>query len=145
MRITLLALPLMFAATPALAQQAAAPPIAIPPQLSDPATADRLAGAMQALSRVFLNLPVGEVQAALEGRQPTAAEKRMTVRDMGRQDDPNFDRNFERQIAATGPMVRQSVKVLVDALPSMMQGMGQAQQQIERAISNMPQPGYPKR
>ena len=65
MRITLLALPLMFAATPALAQTASAPPIAIPPQLSDPATADRLANAMQVLSRAFLNLPVGEVQAAL--------------------------------------------------------------------------------
>ncbi|HYI42992.1 MAG TPA: hypothetical protein VD768_05155 [Sphingomicrobium sp.] len=145
MRITLLALPLMFAATPALAQQAAAPPIAIPPQLSDPATADRLAGAMQALSRVFLNLPVGEVQAALEGRQATAAEKRMTVRDIGRRDDPNFDRNLEQQIAATGPMVRQSVKVLVDALPSMMQAMGSVRQSMERATANLPQPGYPRR
>ena len=64
---------------------------------------------------------------------------------MGRQDDPNFDRNFERQIAATGPMVRQSVKVLVEALPSMMQAMGPVRQSMERAIANMPRPDYPKR
>ncbi len=30
---------------------------------------------MQALSRAFLNLPVGEVQAAVEGRPPTPADK----------------------------------------------------------------------
>jgi hypothetical protein len=50
------------AATPAAAQ----PAPAIPPELSDPAVADKLGNVMQSLSNAFLNLPVGEVQAALE-------------------------------------------------------------------------------
>jgi hypothetical protein len=37
------------------------------------------------------------------------------------------------------------MKALAEALPSMMQGLEQAQKSLERAAANMPQPGYPKR
>jgi hypothetical protein len=100
---------------------------------------------MQVLSKAFLDLPVGEVQAAVEGRTPTAAERRMTVRDVARRDDPNFDRNFQRQIAQTGPMVRQSMAAMSQALPAVMQGLQQAGKALERAAANMPDPTYPKR
>jgi len=69
----------------------------------------------------------------------------MTVRDMARKDDPNFDRNFQRQMAQTGPMMRQSMKALGDAIPAMMQGLSQAGKALERAAANMPDPTYPKR
>jgi hypothetical protein len=85
------------------------------------------------------------VEAALEGRQPTAKEKKMTVRDMGRADNPDFDRDMQQQMANARPMIEQSMKALSSALPAMMQGMGQMQQSLERAISNMPDPTYPKR
>jgi hypothetical protein len=113
MRIQLMLLPMLMVAAPATAQTAVPPvtqpAIQVPPQLADPATAQRLGNAMQALSKAFLNLPVGEVQAALEGRQPTRAERKLTVRDLGRRDDPNFDRKFQEQIAATTPMIQQSM------------------------------------
>jgi hypothetical protein len=144
MRSSLVLFPLLIAA-PALAQAAPPPAIQIPPQLTDPATADRLASAMQALSKAFLDLPVGEVQAAIEGRQPSAVEKRLTVRDVARRDDPNFDREFQQQMANARPMIQQSMKALGQALPGMMQGLGQVQQSLERAIANMPDPTYPKR
>jgi hypothetical protein len=67
------------------------------------------------------------------------------VRDLGRRDDPNFDRKFQEQIAATTPMIQQSMKALADALPAMMQGLQQAGRAIERARANMPDPTYPKR
>jgi hypothetical protein len=140
----LLLAPLMLCATPVLAQPA--PDTAqIQRVLNDPAMADRLANTMQVLSKAFLDLPAGQVQAALEGRQPTAAERRMTVGDMARRNDPNFDRNFQRQIAHSGPMIRQSMKAMSDALPAMMQGMQQAGKALERAAANMPDPTYPKR
>jgi hypothetical protein len=145
MRAQLMILPLLLCAAPAVAQTAPAPALQVPPQLNDPATADRLARALQALSKAFLNLPAGEVEAALEGRQPTAKEKKMTVRDMGRADNPNFDRDMQQQMANARPMIEQSMKALSSALPAMMQGMGQMQQSLERAISNMPDPTYPKR
>ena len=126
----------------------AAPPprvVQLPPQLTDPATGDRLADAMQAISRAFLNLPVGEVQAAVEGRPPTPADKRLTVREVARRDDPNFDRNLERKIAEARPKIQASMRALATALPQVMQGMRQAREAIERAAANMPDPNYPKR
>jgi hypothetical protein len=147
MRAGLMLLPLVMCAAPSLAQAPAtpAPRAEVPPVLTDPATADRLADAMQALSKVFLDLPVGEVQAAIEGRKPTAAEKRLTVRDVARRDDRNFDRDFPQQIAHARPMMQQSMKALRESLPQMMQGLAQAQQSLERAVANLPDPTYPKR
>ena len=113
--------------------------------LNDPAMADRLSGMMQAMSQAFLNLPVGEIQAAAEGRKPTAAERRMTVRDVGRRDDPKFERNFERQMANSKPMIQQSMRALSTALPAMMKGMEDMGRALERAAANMPDPTYPKR
>jgi hypothetical protein len=48
-------------------------------------------------------------------------------------------------MAEARPMIQQSMKALADALPSMMQGLAQAQQSLERAAANMPDPTYPKR
>jgi len=136
----------LLAAAPA-AEPAAPPPpvIQLPPQLTDPATGDRIAHAMQAISHAFLNLPVGEVEAAVEGRPATRADRRRTVRDMARRGDPNFDRNLERKIAEARPKIQSSMRALATALPQVMQGMRQAREAIERAAANMPDPNYPKR
>ena len=148
MRWTLILLPILLTASPALAEP-------VPPSqpetaqiqrvLNDPLMADRLTNAMQVMSKAFLDLPAGEVQAALEGRRATPAETRRTVRAMARRDDPNFDRNFQRQIAQTGPAIRQGMRAMSEALPAMMQGLSQAQHALERAAANMPDPTYPKR
>jgi hypothetical protein len=154
MRTSLILLPLLLAASPAFAQPAA--PVTAPPQakdptaemqrvLNDPAMADRLANMMQALSKAFLNLPVGEVQAAVEGRKPTVAERRMTVRDIERRDNPDFDRDFQQRMAQAKPMIQQSMTAMSQALPGIMKGLQQAGQALERAAANMPDPTYPKR
>ena len=141
MRKSLILLPLLFAAAPAVAQ----PAPQLPPQLTDPATAQKLSNAMQALSGVFLNMKVGEVQAALEGRQATPAERNMTVRDMARRGDPDFDRHFQQQMANVGPTVQRSMRALNQALPAMMKGLADAEKSLDRAIANLPDPTYPKR
>ena len=138
------ALPLLLIAAPAIAQPQPQPEqIQIPPELTDPATAAKLGDMAKAMSDAFLNLPVGEIQAAAEGRKPTSQEKRMTVRDFGRRDDPNFDRNFDRQIAQAGPMIEQSMNALASALPAMNQALSQMAVAIERAAANMPRPMEP--
>jgi hypothetical protein len=144
MRPSLIVLPLLLCASPALAQPAPPPP-QLPPQLTDPAVADRLADAMQGLSQALLDVRIGGVQAAIEGRRATPAEKRMTVRDIARRDDPDFDRKLDRQIAQARPMVRRSMKAMNDSLPAVMQSLQQAQRSLERAIANMPDPTYPQR
>lgn len=145
MHKSLFLLPLVLSASPAFAQPAPADTIQIPRELTDPATVQRLTGTMQALSKALLDIRVGELKAAAEGRQATPAEKRMTVRDIARREDPNFDRNISREIAQTGPVIRQGMKAMSDALPAMMQGLDQAQKALERAAANMPDPTYPKR
>jgi hypothetical protein len=141
MRTNLILMPLLLAASPALAQ----PAPQLPPELTDPATADKLAGAMQALSQAFLNVRIGEVKAALDGRPATAAERNMTVRDMARRDDPDFDRHMQQRMAKVAPMMRQSMNALNTALPEMMRSLHDAQKSLERAVANMPDPTYPRR
>ena len=140
---SLILLPLLLGATPALAQST--PQQQLPREFSDPATAQRLQRSMQALSKALLDLRVGEMQAALEGRKATRAEKKLTVRDLGRRNDPNFDRNLDQRIANSGQAIERSMKAMSDALPSIMESVERAGGAIERATANMPDPTYPKR
>ena len=142
MRKTLILLPVLLASSPALAQSAPPRELGDVQQvLSDPATADRLANVVQALSQTILDLPVGGVQAAVQGRIPTPAERHMTIRDMARQDDPNFD----GQIAQARPMIHQGMNAMSQALPEIVQGLKQAERGLKRAAANMPDPNYPVR
>ena len=113
MRMKLIVAPLLLCASPAFAQQ----PQQVKPPIADPAVADRLANAAQAVSDAVLNIPVGDLKAAAEGRRATPEEKRMTVGDLARRDDPDFDRKLHRQIAEARPMVRQSIRAVNESLP----------------------------
>ena len=142
MRTTLALIPLLALSAPAFAAQ---PQPQLPPQLTDPATAQRLTDVMQALSNAFLNVKIGGVEAAIEGRDASPRERNVTVRDVARRDDPNFDRNLQRQIAQVGPAMQRSTEALNRALPEVVQSLHEAKKSIERAMANMPDPTYPKR
>jgi len=137
MRIGLVVLPLALCAAPGLAQPAAP----LPPEVTDPATVDRLTDAVQSLSGAFLDLHVGEMQAALEGRKPTAADRAKTVRS----ETGLSDRDLNARIAAAKPQIDQSIKALNQALPEITRDLQHAQKSVERAIANMPDPNYPRR
>lgn len=146
MRTSLIVLPILLFAGPALAQTTPPAPPAVQAQemqrvLNDPAMVDRMTNVMQALSKAFLDMPVGGIEAAIEGRQPTAAERRRRVRDI----EPGIDRDVQAQMAQAKPMVQQSMRALSDSLPAMMSGLKQVQESLERAAANMPDPTYPKR
>ena len=151
MRLLLLSAAMI--ASPALAQSKPAPAPApaapqtmtVPPALTDPATAEKLARMMQAMSKAFLELPVGEIEAAAEGRAATRADRRRTVRSVGRAEDPNFERNLQRDIANSKPMIEASMKAMAAALPAMMKGLSDARRELDKATSNLPSPNYPKR
>jgi hypothetical protein len=64
---------------------------------------------------------------------------------MARRDDPDFDRHMQQQIANVGPMMQRSMNALNQALPAVMQSLTEAQKSIERAVSNIPDPTYPRR
>jgi hypothetical protein len=142
MRATMLLLPLLAAAAPVSAQMAPAVP---QPTVIPPAAADKVADALDAVTDVLLDMKVGKLKAAVEGRPATPAERQMTVRDLAGAKDPNFERNLHRKIAEARPVVRQGIASVDEAVPEVMQGLQQASRAIERATANMPDPNYPRR
>jgi hypothetical protein len=141
MRKTLIILPLLLVASPAVAQSAPQ----LPPELTDPATAQKLSNTAEALSDAVMSMQIGEVRAAVEGRDATPVERHITVGDLARRDDPDFDRHLHQKIASVGPRVQQSMRALNEALPAIMESLAQAKKSLERAVANMPDPTYPRR
>jgi hypothetical protein len=142
MRKILIVLPALLWACPAMAQEAAPQ---IPPELTDPATVHKLAGTLQILSQAVLNMRVGGVEAALEGREATPQERDLTVRDLARRKDPDFDRHLQQKVASVGPELERNMLAMQRALPEMMRSLRNAQKSLERAAANLPDPTYPKR
>ena len=120
----------------------------IPAELTDPAMAETLGTMLGAMTRAMMDIPVGEVQAAVEGREPSAADKARTLRNMAGR-DPDFERKVERQISEAVPRMQAGMKAMAASLPAMAKALEQAAEQMEgsidRATANMPTPGYPKR
>lgn len=151
MRPSLVLLPLLLCAVPASAQTpgpALHPDpqtIRLPPELADPAAADRLADAMQSMSQALLDLKVGRLQAALEGRKATPADRNLTIRELARRKDPEFERQLQQRIAEARPKMEQGIRALNETLPEVTEDLQRAQRSVERAIANLPDPNYPRR
>jgi len=140
MRGLLLALPLILVASPALAAPAAPQ---VPPELSDPAMADKLGRMAGVLTKSLMNLPVGELEATIEGRPVTQADKAKRVRDsIG---GPEAEQRVEAEVAQSGRQVQAMTKALFASLPAIMAAMDGVEKELERAAANIPDPTYPKR
>lgn len=135
-------------AAPAVAQQrgpSAGETAEMQRALTDPAITDKLTKVLPALGDALLNIPVGEIEAAIEGRPATRADKRKTVGDLGRRDDPNFERNLKADLTNSGEMMKAGMKGMAAALPAVMEGMRAAVNEMEKATANLPSPTYPRR
>lgn len=160
MRAFLVALPLVFCASPVVAQTAPAPfrsapvrAVQAPEHSRDLAGSDgidlsnlsKLANVARTASNAVLDMKVGSIQPALEGREPTSAERNLTIRDLAHRRDPDFERHVDQKLAAAVPKIEQSVKAINEALPEVEQSLAKAKQSIKRAMANMPDPDYPRR
>ena len=142
MKAILLFVPALLATAPAAAQPAADTDVGeITRILNDPRLLDQMTAMTRALSKAVLDMPVGEIQAAVEGRPATPADKARTVRTETRMSE----RQLDAQIAAAQPAIRSSMKAMSSAIPGMMKAMTGVAEEMERAIANMPDPTYPKR
>jgi hypothetical protein len=144
MRKILIFVPLLMCATPALAQDAS-PAFQLPRELTDPQSAMKLAAKLQGISNALMNVRVGELGAALEGRQATPRERNVTVGDLVHQKDPNFERHMQQKVATIGPKVLQTMQTLNKTLPQVMHDVDDVQRSVERAVANLPDPTYPQR
>lgn len=149
MRLTILlgAAPLLMAAAPPpVPQPSAADAVGeIQRALDDPRTEQKFSAMARSLTDALLNLPVGELAAAADGRTPTAADRKLTVRDIARRDDPGFEEKLRGEIAGSAPAIRQGMKSLSAALPALVKSFKEAGAAIERATANLPDPSYPRR
>jgi len=144
MRKILIFVPLLMCATPALAQDAP-PAFQLPRELTDPQSAMKLAAKLQGISNALMNVRVGELGAALEGRQATRRERNVTVRDLVHRQDPNFEQHMQQKVATVGPKVLQTMQTLNRTLPQVMHDVDDVQRSVERAVANLPDPTYPQR
>lgn len=144
MRLLILAVPLALIAVPTAAAQPPRGPD-LPRPLTDPAMPDQMGRVAGALTRAFLDLPVGEVQAAIEGRPVTQADRRRTVRDLAGRNDPYLDRRVEQQAERSGVAIQAGARAMASALPAIIDSVERAADEIDRATANLPQPGYPRR
>ena len=140
MRAIFLALTTACLASPAVAEKPG-PTVQLPPELTDLKWADRLSDAMAAMSKAFLDMPIGEVEAAVEGRSATLADKRRTVRS----ETGMSEREIREQVQAAKPAMQAGMKALAAALPPLLEGVSKAQAELDRAAANVPRPDYPKR
>lgn len=136
-----LALPFLLLAAPAVA---APDTSGLEQALRDPATAQRIGGSLDALTDALLDLKVGGLKAALDGRAASPAEQAMTLRDLERSEgrDPEAIR---RQVREAGPALAKGMNALAEAIPAMTRALGDIEKAVERAAANMPDPTYPKR
>ncbi|MEO7563623.1 MAG: hypothetical protein ABIR63_03765 [Sphingomicrobium sp.] len=146
--ILLAAAPLLLAAAPAPARTPV-PPREIVNELQraldDPRNEQKMSAMIGALSDAFLDLRVGEIAAAADGRPVTAADRTLTVRDIARRDDPQFEARLRGRVGNALPAVRQGMKSLSAALPALVRSFEEAGAAIERATANLPDPTYPRR
>jgi hypothetical protein len=116
-------------------------PIEIPPQMTDPRFIDRLMDMSDALSKAFLDLKVGEVEAAAVGRPATAADRDRTIGQVVRISPQELD----RQITEARPKVEAATQALARELPKISRSLSEAARALKRAADNMPQPYDPNR
>lgn len=130
---------------PSLAQEqprpAPRPAVELPPEISDGRMLDQLGNVVGALSKALLNLPVGELEAAVENRPATRADRQRTVRSV----TGVSERELEADIEQSKGAVKAGGQAMARALPVIVEALNEAGESIERAAANVPQPGYPKR
>ena len=136
MRLTLALAPLLLLATPAAAQQ----PPQLPPEVTDGRAIDQLGTVFGAVARAFLDLPVGEIEAAVENRPVTRDDQSKTVRSVSGMSD----RELQQQIREGTEVAKSGTRAIVRSLPVITRALNDAGEQIDRAISNMPSPVYPR-
>ncbi len=128
-------------ASPALAAPPGVP--AMPQVLTDPAMADQLGRVAGVLTKSLMNLPVGEIEAAIEGRPATRADRARTVGDsIG---DPHVAERVADEMRSSGRTMQAATKALSASLPAIMRAVEGAKDEIERAVGNLPDPTYPRR
>jgi len=136
MRLPLLPMILGFAA-PAAAQDVPQ----LPPEIASGQVVDQLQPVLRAMAHAFLDLPVGEIQAAVENRPVRAEDRNRRVRDVAGVNE----RQLDRQIAEGTGTMKAGTQAIARSLPVITRALNQAGDELARTVNNLPSPTYPRR
>ena len=116
----------------------------LPPELTDPAMADRLGEMVRRCRRRSSTCQ----WARSKRRSKAARPPRPTADrppDVGRKRDPKSERDLDREIEASRPAMQAGMRAFAAALPAMMQGLSEAQPSNRAGYRQHARPDYPKR
>lgn len=128
------------AAAPAVAAPAPREP-ALPPEVADGRMVDQIGTMVGAVTRALLDLPVGELEAAVENRPVTRADRSRTLGSVTGTDERELAAGIEQGKGA----IRAGGEAMARAVPVIREAIDKAAAQIDRVTANVPQPGYPRR
>ncbi|GAA4001058.1 hypothetical protein [Sphingomonas humi] len=141
----LLFVALLASAAPVAAQVPSRPPepqrpADLPPEITDGRMIDQLGSMVGAVTKAFLNLPIGEVEAAVENRPVTREDRRRTVGTESGMSERDITAGVEESKVA----VKSGGQAIARSLPVIRDALNRAGDEIARATANIPQPGYPR-
>jgi hypothetical protein len=96
---------------------------------------------LRAVAHAFLDLPVGEIQAAVENRPVRPEDRNRRVRDVAGVDE----RRIDREIAEGSGTLKAGTQAMARTLPVITRALNEASDEIARAVNNLPSPTYPRR
>ncbi|NJC04367.1 hypothetical protein GGQ97_000160 [Sphingomonas kaistensis] len=113
----------------------------LPPEIANGGAVDQIGNMVGAVTRALLDLPVGELEAAVENRPVTRQDRQRTVRSVTGTDERDVTAGIEQSKGA----VVAGGRAMARTLPVIREALNKAGEEIERATANVPQPGYPRR
>lgn len=142
-------IPLLFLTSPAVAGDSAQTSLPLHGKLAralaDPALPEQLGRVAAAMTRAVMTMPVGDVQAAVDGRPATERDRRRTLGNTVVRGDADLDQSIERQVSHSTAKLQRSARAMAAALPAIERALSEATSQIDRATANLPYPSYPRR
>ena len=86
-----------------------------------------------------------EIRADLKERQRAEQDYDEARRVRDEVNDPYLEQRVAADAARSGRTMQAATKALVSSLPAIMGALGQVEQELERAVANIPDPTYPRR
>jgi hypothetical protein len=97
-------------------------------------------GAIDAL----MNVPVGPLREAIEGRPLPPRERNETLGDQMRRDDPNFREHMRDQISLAGLAMGALAEQMAVMAPILRRTLEDVEQRMEDAARGTPRPDHPE-
>lgn len=147
----LLLIPVLVLASPAIAHQSPpqayagrpeGPAFAVPPEIMDRRLPDQLGRRAGAVMQALMDLPVGELQAAIEGRPVTPRDRHHTI---GAEVGPGAARHAEQAVTSKAQAVQSTARAIQSAIPALQQAIGQILAAVDAGAANLPSSAYPRR